>query len=119
MFPSQKTSRIEELVLNLLIMFGIDHEYYNVDQHRDDREEDKFFEIGPLWVTLDAVLVHLKDKGRGVKHLFLSLDEDVQTYVLREIVLYALRLSNVLSIFQAQRDCRSNAATNIAPPFFP
>lgn len=69
MVLSHQATRVEEQVLNLLIMVCIEHEDDNVDQQRDDREEDKFLEIVPWWVTLDAALVHVKDQGSGVKHL--------------------------------------------------
>jgi len=63
--------------------------------------------------------VHVKDQGTWVKEMYLSLDEDAQFDVLREIGLYSLRLMSGLSIVRAERDYRNNAAAHLAPPVFP
>ncbi len=51
--------------------------------------------------------------------MYLSLDEDAQFDVLREIGLYSLRLVSDLSIVRAERDYRNNVAAHLAPPVFP
>jgi hypothetical protein len=48
----------------------------------------------------------------------LLIDED-QISVLREIAGYALRLVKGLSFVQGERDCRNNAAAQLALPVFP
>jgi hypothetical protein len=116
---SQHTAEIEKLIQNLLMQVDIQHEDDNADMKRDDREDGKFVENGPWWATLDAVFVHVKDQGTWVKDLFLSLEDDEQIYVLRQIGGYALRLVNGLSVVQAERDYRNNAAAELAPAVFP
>jgi hypothetical protein len=86
---------------------------------RENREDGRFFEVGRWWVTVDAVLVHVKDQGTWVKEMYLPLDEDAQFDVLREIGLYSLCLVSGLSIVRAKRDYRNNAAAYLAPPVFP
>jgi hypothetical protein len=50
--------------------------------------------------------------------MFLSLEDDEQIYVFRQIGGYALRLVNGLSVVQAERDYRNNAAAELAPAVF-
>ncbi len=116
---SQQTSRIEALVANLLLMIDIQHGDDNQIMVRADQMDDTVFEF-ELWsVTVDAVLVHVKDRGTWVKDLYLSLDKNDQLDLLREIALYALHLVSGLSIVQAEHDFRNNAAAKLAPPVFP
>ncbi len=63
--------------------------------------------------------MHIKDQGTWVKDLYLSLDQGDQLDLLRDIALYALHLVSGLSIVQAERDFRNNAAAELAPPVFP
>jgi len=100
-------------------MVDIQHDVDNEEMQREDREEGTFFEVGRWWVTVDAVLVHVKDQGTWVKEMYLSLDEDAQFDVLREIGLYSLCLVSGLSIVRAERDYRNNAAAHLAPLVFP
>jgi len=51
--------------------------------------------------------------------MYLSLDEDAQFDVLREIGMYSLRLVSGLSIVRAERDYRNNVAAHLASPVFP
>jgi hypothetical protein len=51
--------------------------------------------------------------------MYLSLDEDAQFDVLREIGLYSLRLVSGLSIVRAKCDYHNNVAAHLAPPVFP
>ncbi|KAH9558973.1 hypothetical protein CY35_06G035100 [Sphagnum magellanicum] len=116
---SQQTSKIEALVANLLLMIDIQHGDDNQIMVRADQMDDTVFEF-ELWsVTVDAVLVHVKDQGTWVKDLYLSLDKNDQLDLLREITLYTLHLVSGLSIVQAKRDFRNNAAAELAPPVFP
>ncbi len=82
----------------MFLMVDIQHDVDNEEMRREDWEEGTFFEVGRWWVTVDAVLVHVKDQGTWVKEMYLSLDEDAQFDVLREIGLYSLRLVFGLSI---------------------
>jgi hypothetical protein len=116
---SQQTAEIKKLIQNMLIQVDIQHEDDNADMQRDDREDGKFVENRPWWATLDAVFVHVKDQGTWVKDLFLSLEADEQIYVLRQIGGYALRLVSGLSVVEAERDCRNNAAAELVPAVFP
>jgi hypothetical protein len=100
-------------------MVDIQHDVDNEEMRREDREEGMFFEVGRWWVTVNAVLVHVKDQGTWVKEMYLSLDEDAQFDVLREIGLYSLRLVSGLSIVRAERDYCNNAAAHLAPLVFP
>ncbi len=60
---SQQTSRIEALVANLLLMIDIQHGDDNQIMVHADQMDDTVFEF-ELWsVTVDAVLVHVKDQG--------------------------------------------------------
>jgi hypothetical protein len=52
----------------------------------------------PLQATIDTVFVRAKDQGTWVNDLLLSLEDDEQIYVLRQIGGYALRLVNGLSV---------------------
>jgi hypothetical protein len=100
-------------------MIDIQHVDDNQIMVRADQMDDTVFEF-ELWsVTVDAVLVHVKDQGTWVKDLYLSLAQDDQLNLLRDIALYALHLVSDLSIIQAERDFRNNAATELAPPVFP
>jgi hypothetical protein len=110
---------IEALVQNLFFMVDIQHDVDNEEMRRENREEGRFFEVGRWWVTVDVVLVHVKDQGTWVKEMYLSLDEDAHFDVLREIGLYSLRLVSGLSIVRAERDYRNNAVAYLAPPVFP
>ncbi len=105
--------------MNLLLMIDIQHGDDNQIMVRADQMDDTVFEF-ELWsVTVDAVLVHVKDQGTWVKDLYLSLDKNDQFDLLREIALYALHLVSGLSIVQAERDFRNNAVAELAPPVFP
>ncbi len=116
---SHQTSRIEALVANLLLMIDIQHADDNQIMVRFDQMDDTIFEF-ELWsVTIDAVLVHVKDQGTWVKDLYLSLDQGDQLDLLHDIALYALHLVSGLSIVQAKRDFRNNAAVELAQPVFP
>ncbi len=106
---SQQTKYIEQLVQNILLMVDIQHEDDNEVMQRGDREENSYLELGVWWVTFKDVLVHVKDQGTWVKDLFLSLTDEDQIGVLREITGYTLRLVKGLSLVQGECDCRNNA----------
>ncbi len=91
-------------------MVDIQHEDDNEVMQRGDREENSYLELGVWWVTFKDVLVHVKDQGTWVKDLFLSLTDEDQIGVLREITGYTLRLVKGLSLVQGECDCRNNAA---------
>jgi hypothetical protein len=57
-------------------MVDIQHDVDNEEMRCEDREEGMFFKVGRWWVTIDVVLVHVKDQGTWVKEMYLSLDED-------------------------------------------
>ena len=116
---SQQTAEIEQLVQNLREQVGIRHEYDDVRMMGNNRMQNSLYENGPWWTTHDAVLVHIKDQGSWVKNMYLSLDADGQIYVLRQVGDYALHLVRGLSVVQAERDYRNNAAAELAPPVFP
>jgi hypothetical protein len=103
---SQQTAEIEKLIQNLLMQVDIQHEDDKADIQRDDREDGKFVENGPWRATLDAVFVHVKDQGTWVKDLLLSLEDDEQIYVLRQIGGYALRLVNLSGLGKLIHDGR-------------
>ena len=116
---SQQTAEIGQLVQNLREQVDIRREDDDAEMMRVDRIQHSSGETGPWWTTHDAVLVHLKDQGSWVKEMYMSLGVEVQVYVLRQIGDYALILVKGLSVVQAERDYRNNAAAELAPPVFP
>lgn len=114
MVLSQQTAEIELLVQTLMLQ--VDIFQAGTDSTASD---EQFLEDAQWRVTLEAVKVHVFDQGSAIKGMYLSLDHDSQVDVLHQIGRYALRLVKGLSLVQAERDYRNNAAAQTAPPVFP